>query len=45
MEVFQLQSINKNQQKNNKIMFKKIILATLILTGTFAVNAQNNQKN
>jgi hypothetical protein len=44
MEVFQLQSINKNQQKNNKIMFKKIILATLILTGTFAVNAQNNQK-
>ena len=44
MEVFQLQNINKNQPKINKIMFKKIILTTLILTGTFAVNAQNNQK-
>jgi hypothetical protein len=39
MEVFQLQNINKNQPKINKIMLKKIILTTLVLTGTFAVNA------
>jgi hypothetical protein len=44
MEVFQLQNINKNQPKNYKIMFKKIILTVLMLTGTLAVNAQNNQK-
>jgi hypothetical protein len=44
MEVFQLQNINKNQPKKHKIMFKKIILIALILTGTFAISAQNNQK-